>query len=351
MHHQRLIGADYDYTYRMANISLSFDVNGAFSEKVVPLTDVAEVTLDASGGNIFTLDATQDSLIDAPTNPVDGQKILIRYTATDFDRTLSLDTGTGGFRFGSDITALTTTSAGTSDYIACVYNLAVNTWDVIQYVKGYISLAIAFDAASHGTASSSSSLVVPHTCSGGLRVLVVGVLDGNSLVTGVTYDSVAMTEADSTNMCDDSSPNTPLRLYYLVAPNLGTHDIVVTSSGSNDTFLAAASYTGASQDTDPFDVTGGSADGVGGVCGGAVSSLTLPLTSTVDRCWMVMVGFNNNLGALAAGSNATLRDSGADGTGIFDSNGTIDPAGALTMEYSGTPGHYWSVGAMLKPAG
>lgn len=102
----------------------------------VALTDGATVALDASLGNVFDLVAGGDRTLLAPTNPIDGQKIILRHKASGANRTLTLTTGAGGFAYGSDITTLTATTSGATDYIGFMYNLASNRWHVISVSKG-----------------------------------------------------------------------------------------------------------------------------------------------------------------------------------------------------------------------
>jgi len=109
----------------------------AFITTPVALSDGATPALDASLGNIFTLAAAGDRTIAVPSNPTEGQKIIIVHLASGGARTLALNSGTGGFSFGSDITALSQTASGKYDYIGCVYNTTANKWHVIAYVKGY----------------------------------------------------------------------------------------------------------------------------------------------------------------------------------------------------------------------
>jgi hypothetical protein len=109
----------------------------AFAEDVVTLTDGATPALNAALGNIFTLSAAGDRTIAVPSNATAGQKIIIRHLASGAARTLALNTGAGGFRFGSDITALTQTVSGKYDYIGAIYNSTSSTWDVVSYVKGF----------------------------------------------------------------------------------------------------------------------------------------------------------------------------------------------------------------------
>lgn len=127
--------------YRSAANTLKTDdslvVAQALSSGVVTLTDGATPALDASLGNTFLLNAAGDRTIAIPTNPTSGQKITIVHKASGGTRTLSLNTGAGGFRFGTDITALTSTTSGLTDYISAIYNAADSKWDIVSYVKGF----------------------------------------------------------------------------------------------------------------------------------------------------------------------------------------------------------------------
>ena len=109
-------------------------------EVVVTLTDGATPALDASLGTLFRLAAEGNRTIAVPSNaPAAGktQKIIIQHYASGGARTLALNTGANGFRFGTDITALTETASGKTDYIGCVWNVTDSTWDVVAYVKGF----------------------------------------------------------------------------------------------------------------------------------------------------------------------------------------------------------------------
>jgi len=112
-------------------------VTKAHTSGVVTLSDGATPALDASLGNTFLLTAAGNRTIAVPTNPTSGQKITIVHKASGGARTLSLNTGAGGFRFGTDITALTSTTSGLTDYIGAIYNSADSKWDVVSYIKGF----------------------------------------------------------------------------------------------------------------------------------------------------------------------------------------------------------------------
>jgi hypothetical protein len=103
----------------------------------VPLTDGATPALDASQGDYFRLSAGGDRTIAVPSNPTDGQAITIEHLASGGARTLALNTGTGGFLFGTTITALTQTVSGKRDFIRAIYNSSLNKWVVVGYSKGF----------------------------------------------------------------------------------------------------------------------------------------------------------------------------------------------------------------------
>jgi fructose-1,6-bisphosphatase/inositol monophosphatase family enzyme len=115
-------------------------IDALVTPSTVTLADGATPALNAAlaGLNgVFRLAAAGDRTIAVPTNPTAGQKIVIQHYASGGSRTLSLNSGTGGFRFGTDVTALTATASGKTDYIGCIYNDTDNKWDVVAYMKGF----------------------------------------------------------------------------------------------------------------------------------------------------------------------------------------------------------------------
>ncbi|CAL9596007.1 hypothetical protein SUDANB43_05303 [Streptomyces sp. enrichment culture] len=105
--------------------------------QVITLTDGATIATDASRGSHFKVTIAGNRTLSAPTNPVDGQKVMWEVVASGGARTLTLAGGAGGFVFGSDITALSATVSGKTDYIGAIYSAAANAWRVIAYTKGY----------------------------------------------------------------------------------------------------------------------------------------------------------------------------------------------------------------------
>lgn len=101
-------------------------------------------------------------------------------------------------------------------------------------------MAIAIDAVSSGktAAGASATLTISHTVSGSNRAIIVGV-SANLATAGVTYNGVAMTQAVA-----QSSGGPRGAIFYLVNPDTGTHDIVITISSAGRIVGGGISFTG-----------------------------------------------------------------------------------------------------------
>lgn len=102
----------------------------------VALTDAATIAIDASLGNHFRVTLAGNRTLGAPTNPTDGQKILVevKQDATG-SRTLAYN---AVYRFGTDVTSPTlTTTAAKTDFLGFVYNSTAAKWDLLAVAKGY----------------------------------------------------------------------------------------------------------------------------------------------------------------------------------------------------------------------
>jgi hypothetical protein len=104
----------------------------------VAVSYASTITLNAALGSLFRVTATGNPSFAAPSNPTDGQVIVVEFTASGADRTASLVQGSAGaWKFGTDVTALTATTSGLTDFWQAVYRASVDRWRVIGYVKGY----------------------------------------------------------------------------------------------------------------------------------------------------------------------------------------------------------------------
>lgn len=182
-------------------------------------------------------------------------------------------------------------------------------------------MAIAFDAVSNSTASSTT-LTMAHTTSGSNRLLVVA-CDSNesstssTIISGVTYNGVSMNLLGS--VADSFGYYT--YFFYLVAPATGANNIVVTRSSSGGIMATGMSYTDVNQSS-PFGAT------VTNTGGGATMSATL--TTLYANSWLVSSGERHR--SLTAGANTTLRTTeGVGSLSAWDTNGSQGATGSKTM--------------------
>jgi hypothetical protein len=94
------------------------------------------------------------------------------------------------------------------------------------------------------SAVSASVYSFNHTsASNGIIALAIGTdQNGSETITGVTYDSVAMTKADEATkiLLDGGGPNSRVSWWTIAAPNLGNNLIEITASGALVGILAVA---------------------------------------------------------------------------------------------------------------
>lgn len=246
-------------------------------------------------------------------------------------------------------------STGTNSYVGhSTYDRAADRGAKlsIEYEDTPPATDIAFDAASEATANSyNTSLSWSHTCTGtdtnGLLVVSVMELgDGiaPSTVTGITYNSVAMTKVDTAIEGTVQS-----ELWYLKAPATGSHTIDITFNGTNNGWqhAVAGSYTGVDQTT-PVEAHNTNISGT--------TSVSASVTTLTDGAWVVdSFGKYDTAGTPSVGGSQTLRKSssgGSSGWGVWvgQSSQAQPTAGSTTNSWS------WSgakdaalVVAALKP--
>lgn len=189
-------------------------------------------------------------------------------------------------------------------------------------------MAIAFNAAADGgNTTIASSYSYSYTCgSGSNRMLLVGV-EGNvssDLITGVTYNGVAMT------LVNKQLVQRWMYLFYLLSPTSGANTVAISASGTCDLILSgAADYTGVIGLDLAVQSTSGSAN-----------SITKSITTLVNNDWVMWYG--TGFDASSAPSTSTGSTRAVEGSfgswALCDSNAVVSPAGAFSAEfgYSGT---------------
>lgn len=161
-------------------------------------------------------------------------------------------------------------------------------------------MAIAFDAHAVGSLDSSWS----HTCTGSDRMLAVMIFGnmggGSSLISGITYNSVAMTNGGSV-LC---SADRWLEAWYLMNPSTGANTIVVSSTA--DHYRGGSlSFTGVSA----FDQAGTNATG-GGAGTSSDVTLTVPSGALIIGAGRENTGFAGNWTLITEDATASPSGSG-----------------------------------------
>lgn len=208
-------------------------------------------------------------------------------------------------------------------------------------------MSIAHDTTTSSQSLGSATLTFSHTVSGSNTILIVGVANikaGESVPTGVTFNSDALTMIDSQR---NAGPNLGCSLWYLIAPADGAHDVVVTCAATQIAITAGAtSLTGVAQ-TSPIGATNKTA--------ATSQDPSLALDTTVANSWIVDVIDHGYPSTMAAtGTNQTERWEQNPG-GNYVSNGsteTTTTTGTYTMSWhnGGAADQYAHIIAEIKEA-
>lgn len=201
-------------------------------------------------------------------------------------------------------------------------------------------MAITFDAGSGATNNGGSSVTASHVVSSGSNRILWGTSFSNGagdVVTGMTYGGVAMTLARKENALTTNW----LYIYYLVAPTVGTANLVVSASTTVTEFnVMGASFFGALQTGLP--------DATSTTSGGS-SPISGSITTVADRSVVVMIARNTS-GPNTASTNSTEANAQS-GASLFYSTAMKTPAGSTSMNATYTGGGSWgTVMASFAPA-
>ena len=210
--------------------------------------------------------------------------------------------------------------------------------------------AIAVDAtAEKDYEATAASTSWSHTCTGSNLILVVhmGTYDANigeRTVSSITYDSVALTLAETADVGSGERCET----WYLINPSTGANTIAVTMGGTCTVIWGSSiSFTGADQSTQPDASNSGTPT--------AVDPGTLTITTANDNAYVTSVGQT---------VSATISAIGGDQTGIHYYNaaglpsfivssysGPKTPAGAVSHTYTSGGGsdNFSLTGMSVKP--
>jgi len=123
----------------MVTVNTSATQSLAYRGTPTPLTDAPTIATDASTGRSFSVTLGGNRTLGAPTNPGPGQMVIWEFKQDGIGgRTIALDLGVGGFKFGTDLTSISlSATAGAVDVLGCRYNATANKWWVIAFLRGY----------------------------------------------------------------------------------------------------------------------------------------------------------------------------------------------------------------------
>ena len=206
---------------------------------------------------------------------------------------------------------------------------------------------VTVDNTSTGSTDGGSSITISHATSGTNRLMLVGVSfnnDNYETVTSVTYNGTALTKVGERNNSDDAM----VYIYSLVAPDTGTHNVVITFSAAlaQEAVAGVMTFNGVDQSTPLGSFYSSEGDDT--------ATASLDITSA-DGEFVYAV--------IAAEYDALTADSGysehwnmsVDGTSTNGAGGTTN-CGAATVPMSwslvaeASPSNHWAIGGVsIKP--
>jgi hypothetical protein len=190
-------------------------------------------------------------------------------------------------------------------------------------------------------------MTISHTTSGVDRLMLVGISINNDdfeTVSSVTYNSLPLTLVGSAAEADDSR----VEIWSMVAPPIGTYDVVITFSAqlSRHAIAGVMTFTGVNQSTPLGTFTSASGTSVGPATVD-VSSATNELVFDTVACELC--------GSFTVGAGQTQQwNRVADVGGIEGAASTEPGAATVTMSWTlgGGNSNHWAIGAVpIRPSG
>jgi len=254
------------------------DVSGAIYSRLVTATSS---TISWNSGNVQSMTLTSSPTLTFTNGQAGGEyKLILNQDATG-GRTV---TWPASVKWEDGTEPTLTAAASSTDMVSFVYDGSSYLGSYRLNFSAPVPIAFDFATGTVNTSGSATSVSWDHTVSGSNRALVVFVYndDATDKVTGVTYNSVAMTRVG----VQSNASGQTVYGYLLLNPATGTHTVAVSaSSGSNQLGGISASYTGVKQSGQPDSSnTGGS---------GSTGS-TFSISTTVVESDSLLVGAQRN---------------------------------------------------------
>jgi hypothetical protein len=211
---------------------------------------------------------------------------------------------------------------------------------------------IVFDAASNATVTNLSTMTWQHTVganlTGSLLVVGVSIEKSGAAVQSITFAAAPMAKA----AVSVGGSNTRAELWYLIAPQPGTHPVVVTFSpavGSDGAVAGAVSLAGVDQSTPvPTTMTGG---------GTSATNPSTAISTANNNAWIIdVVMLDSSMKMVTATTGQMQRwnqatNPGSNGVTGAGSTRATTARGAYTMSWFPNPSsdNWAEVVAEIKP--
>ncbi len=182
-------------------------------------------------------------------------------------------------------------------------------------------MSISLDTTGSNSNGGTSPLSFSYSTSGSDRNLFVaatGAISASNSITGITYNSIALTKIAEVRIPSDRW----ISLWHLVNPASGSNTLSVSSDTTDYIGAAVVSYDGVLQ-------SGSIIDAITTNTGTSITSLTTSVTTIADNCWTILCAETPG-GATAAGTGSNLLITLS--PDLYDSNGPKTPAGSTSMQ-------------------
>jgi uncharacterized repeat protein (TIGR01451 family) len=290
-------------------------------DQTTPLGSFVSAQGGTSGGSTINVPSGTGQVV-VDTLAIDGRRTPT--AGAGQTRRWGLNSGNGN---GTDVYGFGSTEAGTS---------TVTMSETFSGTSGWAMGAVS-------VMPIVPTLTAPFTVTGTNNVLIVGVsmnISGNTgaTVSSVTYNGVALTSAGFHN---DAGNTRRVEIWYLVAPAVGTHNIVVNLSGVAGAVVGATNVSGADQ-TSPirnFAFADGAAD--------ALSTLDVPSANgdtVVDT--LAIAGTDSVTADGPTQTQVWASSSGGATTDVYGSGSSRAGASSVPLSETFNANSNWSLGAV-----
>lgn len=210
-------------------------------------------------------------------------------------------------------------------------------------LKPAASASITFDNASAtagvGNGAQTVSFAVATQSN---RVLLVDIAShqvGGRSISGVTYNGDALAQLDQQLTASGYGSS---ERWWIIAPDQGTFDVVVTFAGpSGEWVISPSSWYNVNQAT-PFGTTVGAE--------GNSTTPSVDVSSATGEVVVATIGAANAT-SITTGTGQTRRSTANDAGEIFEEVSSEAGAGTVTMSGTFGASYIWSIiGTPLKPA-